>query len=111
MQIDGNIMRMVRGDTASFTVRLYNESGDTLPFADGDTVYFTVMKSVHDTEKLIDMQMTEFVGGAAPFRLEPADTVGLTHGIYAYDIRVKFANGAEKTITEVSTLEIAKSTR
>ena len=105
MIITGTNMSMVRGDTEAFTVAC-TEDGVTRAFVTGDTVYFTVKKTVSDTEKTLQKVITSFIDGKALIDISSADTKTLDTKVYVYDIQIVFSNGTKKTVVGPSVFEL-----
>lgn len=85
---------MYRGDTENITVEIADVILDT-----GDTIYFTVKKSIYTNVKLLQKVITSFTNGKAIIGLDPADTNELEYGTYVYDIQ--WTKADESVITLV----------
>lgn len=93
MIVDGNNLKMTRGDSESISV-----SYDT-PFTEGDVIEMTVRQRETAPVKLIHKVITEFEeDGSALIVLNPEDTASMRFGDYVYDIQWKKANGWTSTI-------------
>ncbi len=92
---------MTRGDSESITVRC------SVPFEDGDTVYFTVRE---DPESEIYLQkiIEDFPDGEAVIPLYPEDTEGMDFGSYVYDIQVTRANDTVTTLIMPSKFKLTE---
>lgn len=101
---------MIRGDTEPLSIFLTEEDGKTvIPFADGDSVFFTIKKnsSDEDIEAVLQKTITKFeLDGTAYARIEHEDTKNILAGKYIYDVRVIKANGDVKTIIPSSTFNL-----
>lgn len=106
MKVQGTNISMIRGDSEAIKVSCRNESGVVFHFAEGDTVYFTVKKSTHTEEKILQKIVTEFIEGVALITIFPKDTRELKTGVYYYDIQLNRANGQVKTIIPPSMFTI-----
>lgn len=104
MVIEGTTVKLVRGNTGVFKVSCVNDAltPEPIPFVTGDTVYFTVKKTIKDDVETFQKTITTFDDGKAVIKLMPADTKELLPGKYVYDIRVDFADGTVATIIESS---------
>lgn len=103
MRIDSNNnIRMTRGDSESITV-----SCEQWPFENGDEIRLTVRKSKHNSEKVMEKRVTEFVDGKAIIEIQPADTSHMEFRDYIYDIQMKRADGTVKTIVKPATFTIS----
>jgi len=106
MTITGTNISMVRGDSESLTVRLFDEDGDQVNFETGDTVYFTVRYELGDSDTTIQKVVTGFINGEAIINLNPDDTSDLYFRTYVYDIQWSKADGQVKTIVPASDFKI-----
>lgn len=107
MKVNGTDLQVIRGDTEAINVNVRDASGVSVPFVTGDTVYFTVKKSVYDTAKLFQKVVTTFTEGSAHIEIAPEDTKLLNPGRYVYDIQLTKVDGSVKTIVPPSKFEIA----
>lgn len=99
MIVAGTNLSMTRGDTERITVRICR-SKVIVPLVAGDKVYFTVKKSINDTEKLFQKVITEFVDGIAIIDITHDDTVNAEFGEHVYDIQITYVSGAIKTVVK-----------
>ena len=101
---------MTRGDTEPLSIFLTKEDGKTvIPFADGDSVFFTVKKnsSDEDIEAVLQKVVTKFeLDGTAYIKIEHEDTKNIDAGNYIYDVRVVKSNGDVKTIIPTSAFHL-----
>ncbi len=109
-------LRMIRGDTKSFTIKITetNDLGEkeTVPFNDGDTVYFTVRNDINQTTPDIAKEITSFTtDGTAILILEPNDTADLDVDIYQYDFQWSKGNGDVHTFLMGTLMIMAGVTR
>ena len=93
-------MKVVKGDTAIFNI---NVNG--YEFVEGDKVYFTVKKSVDDTENKIQKVITSFEGNQARVFLCKEDT-NIEVGEYLYDVQCSLSNGIVDTIILPTKFEV-----
>lgn len=103
MQVDGNTITMINGDSETITVSCIDIDGLPCDFDSGDTVYFTLKKTNSDINSIPDLQktITVFQEGKAIINLIPSDTINLSGG-YEYDIEVKRLDGTVTTIIKPS---------
>ena len=95
-------IEITRGDNATYVAVLMRDDV-IVPFAPGDTVYFTVKASTSTEAKLIQKVITEFdEDGRAIINIEPADTKDLAYKRYVYDVQLTTAAGAVTTIIKPS---------
>jgi hypothetical protein len=106
MTITGTNISMVRGDSESLTVRLFDDNGDQVNIVSGDTVYFTVREALGDTVTIIQKVITGFLDGEAIIEINPSDTDSLFFKTYVYDIQWTRADGQVKTIVPASNFTI-----
>ena len=93
MTINGNDIRMIRGDTEQLVVTCQLSDGTERPFEEGDVVAFTVAWPLGET--VLQKTVTSFVEGAAVIH---EDTNELTPGEYAYDVQLTARDGTVATI-------------
>ena len=109
MEITGTKIYMTRGDTESLTVEVIGSDGILIPLTEGtDIIYFTVKKSVHVTQILLQKIITTFTDGRAEIFLEQGDTKDLSYGIYIYDVQWNRGTSAVSTIIKKSTFMVGE---
>lgn len=91
-RISGNDISITRGDTAIIDFSL-----NDYVLTDGDTVYFSVKKSVNYEESVIQKIITSFAGGKALIELSATDT-DIEARSYVYDIQCNLADGRVDTV-------------
>lgn len=106
MIIRGKKIYMIRGDTEDIIVSVKTKDGEDKPLTEGDIIYFTVKKSIHTDEILLQKVITTFDDGKARINISPSDTKGLRYGTYVYDIQWTSSAGAVKTIVPPSFFEV-----
>lgn len=106
MDVNGTNLTMIQGDSESLTIGRKDASGNLLPFAEGDTVYFTVKESPLVVEKVFQKAITTFVDGKAIIEIEPEDTKTIAIQSYFYDIQLNTAAGKVTTLVKPSKLTI-----
>lgn len=98
MIVEGQNLSMVRGDSEAITVTMRKDN-ERVPFAAGDTVYFTVKESPMIPDVALQKMVVRFTqDGAARIELKPEDTKKLSPRQYWYDIQFTSAAGEVKTI-------------
>ena len=105
MIVKGTKISLTRGDSAYISVSC-TANGEPRPFVDGETVYFTVKKSIYTEEILIQKIITTFDNGEALIKLDPSDTAGLDFVDYVYDVQVNLIDGTVATIVKPSTFSV-----
>lgn len=99
LKIEGSTIRLTRGDTAKISIAIDNAtSGHAYVLEDGDTLTFTIKKSVYETNAIIQKVMT----GSATISIEPEDTEDLSYGAYVYDVQLTTESGEIYTVVEPS---------
>ncbi len=96
MTINGNDIRMIRGDTEQLVVTCQLSDGTERPFEDGDTVTLTVAWPMG--REVLQKTVTSFREGTAFVLLNHEDTNDLTPGEYAYDVQLTAKDGTVATI-------------
>lgn len=101
LYIEGNTIRLTRGDTAYIQIPLAASDG-TYEMSTTDTLTFSVKKNTRETEYIFQKVIT----GVNTFRIEPSDTDELAFGKYTYDVQLNTANGDVYTVIPPSTFEV-----
>lgn len=96
MTINGNDIRMIRGDTEQLVVTCQLSDGTERPFEEGDVVAFTVAWPLGET--VLQKTVTSFVEGAAEILIAHEDTNELIPAEYAYDVQLTARDGTVATI-------------
>lgn len=99
---------MTRGDSETISISLSDTSDVSIPFEPGDTVYLTIKTDANTSTKVLQKQVTSFVGGKAIFTIQPSDTSSLNYGSYLYDIQWTRSDGFKRTIITPSMFVIEK---
>ncbi len=105
MIVEGTNISMIRGDTEHITVKLA-EDGESVPFEEGDILYFTVKYNTSQEEKLLQKVITEFEDGEAIIEIAPDDTKELPFRTYIYDMQLTRKDGTVTTIIPPSRFTI-----
>lgn len=107
MIVEGNNIEMIRGDSETIGLTFRHkkkkdqEKGDLVEFIKGDTLYFTVKRSVNTERKAIQKKVDLFASskdGEVSINIDPEDTSNLDYGDYVYDIQFNKYDGTVKTI-------------
>lgn len=106
MKLSGYRIEMIRGDTEGIIVSVTTKDGEDKPLTEGDTIYFTVKKSIYTDEILLQKTITTFYDGKAHINISPSDTKGLRYGTYTYDVQWTSSTGKVKTIVPPSVFEV-----
>lgn len=96
--INGNKVRMTRGDSVYLTVEITStangEQGEAYEIAADDTLTLTMRKNIRSDR----IAMMKIMKGSASFRIAPEDTEGLDTGCYVYDVQLRTADGDVYTV-------------
>lgn len=89
--MEDKYIRMVRGDTLSFGVQVYDEEG--APFGqDLERAYFTCKSNRSDNRFLFKKSLSDGVSKVGPgtytVRVAPSDTANAKPGKYFYDFEI-----------------------
>lgn len=89
--MEDDYIRMVRGDTISFGLQVYGDSGE--PFdQDLERAYFTCKSNRSDNRFLFKKSLSDGVSkvgqGAYTVRVAPSDTANAKPGKYFYDFEI-----------------------
>lgn len=89
--MEDDYIRMVRGDTLSFGLQVYGDSGE--PFdQDLGLAYFTCKSNRSDNRFLFKKSLSDGVSkvgqGAYTVRVDPSDTANAKPGKYFYDFEI-----------------------
>ena len=89
--MEDKYIRMVRGDTLSFGLQVYDETGT--PFGqDLERAYFTCKSNRSDKRYLFRKSLSDGVSkvgqGAYVVRVAPSDTANANSGKYFYDLEI-----------------------
>lgn len=101
LYIEGNTIRMTRGDSAYLNVPII-VSGEEYTLKHGDRLTLSCKKSVNDKTYAFQKVVRE----GHIFHIEPKDTSNLEFGKYKYDIQLDTAEGDVYTIIDVSIFEL-----
>ena len=101
LYIEGNTIRLTRGDTAYLEFPLKTEVGEYV-MVSNDTLTLSVKKNTKDTEYIFQKVIT----GTNTFHIEPNDTTDLSFGKYTYDVQINTADGDVFTVIPPSTFEV-----
>lgn len=106
MVIKDTDIYMIRGDSETIVVTLYDSKGKIVDLQDGDTIYFTVKEHVRNEAKVFQKVVTEFSDGKATIEIEPLDTKGCKFRDYVYDVQLTDSSGRVTTIVHPSKFTI-----
>ena len=99
MMIGNNQKELTRGDTALYSVTLYDADGDEFVPDEGSALTFYLMKK--DCDDLTEAILTKPIPlETMQLELEPSDTRNLVTGFYAYRIRLVDTLGHEWTVVK-----------
>ena len=101
LYIEGNTIRLTRGDTAYLHIPLTSTEG-AYEMAPDDTLTLSVKKSTRDSEYTFQ----KVIKGSDVFRIDPSDTAETSFGKYTYDVQLQNSNGDIFTVIPPSTFEV-----
>lgn len=103
--IEDNVITFIQGDTGNFDLSL-----DNYILTDGDVAYFTIKKSIADTENVLQVEVNSFENGIAKFFLDSSMT-NIEAGRYVYDIEVSLSDGQVDTVIPPSKLKVLRGVK
>ena len=101
LYVEGNTIRLTRGDTAYLHIPLVSNGVDYEMDAN-DTLTLSVKKSTRDTDYIFQ----KVVKGSNVFHVEPSDTSSTSFGKYTYDVQLETNKGDIFTVIPPSTFEV-----
>lgn len=102
LYIEGNTIRLTRGDTAYLTVPIRLATDEEYIMDKGDTLILSVKKSLRDETYAFQKR----VEGENTIHIEPIDTEHMEFGKYKYDLQLNTSGGDVFTLIEVDTFEL-----
>lgn len=90
-------METIRGNTASFAFKCKNKTNNLSMFKDGDTVYFTIRKTIGG-DAILQKTCTSFPDDLCTIEMTPLETQALDEGNYIYDLILERASGEVDTL-------------
>lgn len=102
LHINGNKIKLTRGDTAFLTVPMTTITGETYEMTSGDTLILSIKENIEDFGYLLQKRST----GNNVIHIEPRDTKNIPFGKYKYDIQLNKENGDIYTLIDVDIFEI-----
>ena len=101
LYIEGNTIRLTRGDTAYLNIPLVTTE-EAYEMNPEDTLTFSVKKSTRDADYIFQKVVT----GTNAFHIEPTDTSELAFGKYVYDVELNTIDNDVFTVIPPSTFEV-----
>lgn len=95
-------MILTRGDTATFSIDLYNEDGTPYVPEEGDLVLFSLKKNLYDADFILQKE-------GLLITIQSEDTRELELDTYYYDIKVIFENGEVQTVFPTNLFQIVSN--
>ena len=103
LYINGNEIRLTRGDTAYLTVPIINEAtGEEYVMAKDDILTFSMKRNINDPRACLQKVCV----GSNEFHIAPKDTAGFEFAKYKYDVQLSLANGDIYTVIEPTSFRI-----
>jgi hypothetical protein len=93
LRVKNNEIYLTRGDTASFTLDIVDDTGAKYEITDDDQVLFTVKRSTSDTAVILQKAVVD-----KTITIKPAETAGLPYGTYYYDVQLSRPDGFVATV-------------
>ena len=96
LNINGNSIKLTRGDTAYIEITIYTPTGEVYELQDGDTLQFCIRefpKKQNNRPPLLNKTFNN-----RTVKILPNDTNALKYGRYYYDVSLIFANGDINTV-------------
>ena len=90
LEIDGNKISLTRGNSAQFTVDMFDSADNPYTPQAGDTVTFSLKRHKNDDDALIEKQIPT---NTLELELLPSDTENLAYGSYFYFVTLKTLGG------------------
>lgn len=106
---EDNIITLRRGRSLSRIVTAVTESGEPYVINTGDVVHFAVCDDRTDAVVIEKILEYDSESGGWKLKLDPADTINLSVGIYHYDIGLENADGDYDDIIEWNEFRVNKS--
>lgn len=111
--MDINSLRMVRGTTFQFGVKLFNAQDQPYELENDDLVVFGVKKYIehqnYDIFKTLTLNEYDANIDGYIFTIDPEDTIDLQCGNYYYDVGVQTANDDYYVVIEKSNFKLAEN--
>jgi hypothetical protein len=101
LYINGNEIKLTRGDTAYLKVPIYTNNGEEYVMSGDDALVITVKKEVNG-----ELAFQRTTVGNNTLHITPRDTSVLAFGVYVYDVQLNKGDGDVFTVIPVSTFEV-----
>ncbi len=102
LTVNGNEIRVSRGNTAILDVAIENPDGSAYELMDGDRILFSLKKRTTDPSFIMQKEM---VNGQIVFSDEE---LNLHPGKYVYDVKAYLADGREQTVIPPSPFYVSE---
>lgn len=96
LRLNGDSIKMTRGDTAYFEITVYTPDGEIYELQKKDRLVFTVRETPKKTSGSPPLLEKSFQDRT--IKLVPEDTNFLKYGKYFWDVEIIFANGDVNTV-------------
>ena len=108
LYVEGNTVRLTRGDTAflEIPIKAKLEDGTETPYvmAATDQLTLSIKRTIKDATPCVQKVLV----GTNTFHICPEDTVDCEFAKYLYDVQLKTAEGDVYTVIEPSTFEMLR---
>lgn len=92
-KVDGNNIRMIRGDSGVFNISITDINGRNVELTDSDVLTFTLRRTPRSPTIVLQKTITD-----GTLTINPSDTQDMPFGSYVYDVELKRADGYTDTI-------------
>ena len=93
LRVKNNEIYLTRGDTASFTLDIVDDTRAKYAITDDDQILFTVKRSTSDTAVILQKAVVD-----KTITIKPAETADLPYGTYYYDVQLSRPDGFVATV-------------
>lgn len=103
-KINGNNIRLTRGDTLAVRVELWNKDGTEYTPQEGDVIRFALKENYTQDTPILNITIPN---DTQTLTIQPNDTKALAFGEYVYDIEITKADGTVDTFIYEANFTIA----
>lgn len=93
LRVKNNEIYLTRGDIASFTLDIVDDTRAKYEITDDDQILFTVKRSTSDTAVILQKAVVD-----KTITIKPAETADLPYGTYYYDVQLSRPDGFVATV-------------
>lgn len=92
-QAQNNNIVIIRGDSAAFSIGVFDTDGNAVALTDGDVLTFTLRRTPRSPTIVLQKTITD-----GTLTINPSDTQDMPFGSYVYDVELKRADGYVDTV-------------